>query len=51
MTPKVTVMDAIVESNNIKVGNNRAKGANRPDPLRNARRVEAGTNAKSSYCM
>ena len=40
-----------MESNGIKVGNNGAKSANRPDSLWNARGVEAGSNAKSSYCM
>jgi len=51
MTPKVTVRDAVMESNDIKVGNNRAKRANRPNSLRNARGVEAGSNAKCSYRM
>ncbi len=40
-----------MESNYIKIGNNRTKCANRPDSLWNARGVEAGSNAKSSYRM
>jgi hypothetical protein len=44
-------MNAVMESNYIKVGNNGAKGANRPDSFRNARGVEAGSKAKSTYCM
>jgi hypothetical protein len=51
VAPKVTVMDAVMESNGIKVGNNRTKCANRPDSLWNARGVKAGSNAKRSYCM
>ncbi len=51
MTPKVTVLDAVMESYDIKVGDNRTKGANRPDSLRNARGIEAGSNAESSYCV
>jgi len=51
VTPKVTVSDAEMESNNIKIGNNGTKRSNRPDSLWNSRGVEAGSNAKSSYRM
>ena len=50
MTPKVTVMDAVMESNDIKVGNNRAKGHPPPRFLRR-RGVEEGAPFQSSYCV
>ena len=51
VAPKVTVMDAELESDDIKIRNNRTKCANRPNALWNARGVEAGSNTKRNYCM
>ena len=51
MTPKVTVSDAEMKSNDIKIGNDRTECANRPDSLWNLRRVKAGSNTESSYRM
>jgi hypothetical protein len=51
MTPKVTVSDAKMESNHIKIRHNTTESTNRPDSLWNTRRVTAGSNAESSYRM
>jgi hypothetical protein len=45
--PEVTIADAEIESNDVKIGNNGTKRTNRPDSLWNPRRIEAGPNAKS----
>ena len=51
VAPKVTVSDSETKSNDIKIGNNRTKCANRPDSLWNLRGIEAGSNPESSYSM
>ena len=51
MTPKVTVSDAEMKSNDIKIGNDRTECANRPGSFWNLRRVKAGSNTESSYRM
>jgi hypothetical protein len=51
MAPKITVSDAELESNDIKIVNNGTKGANRPDPFWNPRCVEASSNAECRHCV
>jgi len=51
VAPKIAVPDAEMKSKDIKVGNGGTQRTNRPNSLWNARRVETGSNTKSSDGM
>ena len=51
MAPKITVSDAELESNDIKIRNDGTKRANRPETFWNPRCVEASPNAECRHCM